>query len=414
MSEAFQAFRISDFGVTPASDERPSAAARGRSNRIVVERAEAKRLASIGAAWRDLVGRALEPNVFMDPGVLLAAMAAAPNRKFVILLAWDSNHADARLVGVWGTETTRALLPLRVLRAPAGPHGFLATPVLDRQLAEPVLHAMLDAIAAAPDLPNILSATPIRADGATMPILRHVMPARRAERHIFALWQRPLLQSDMDGGAYLAVAMSSSSRKKLRQHRRRLAERGVLSSHTYLSAPDVCAAFEQFLVLEAAGWKGRRGDALNCSPSDAAFARDMMATLSARGDARIYALCLDERPVCMQIVLRSGAAAFTWKTAYDENLHDVSPGILLLEDYTKALLADSAIAFVDSCAFDETSFMSVWRERETLAHIWIDARRGGSLGFSTCAWMQGVLLRLRSHVKQLYKTGIRTWKKFKR
>ncbi len=176
---------------------------------------------------------------------------------------------------------------------------------------------------------------------------------------------------------------------------------------------DVSAAFEQFLVLEASGWKGRHGDALNCSPSDAAFARRMIATLSARGDARLYALCLDGRPVCMQIVLRCGDAAFTWKTAYDEDLRDFSPGILLLENYTKALLADPTIAFVDSCTFSEDSFMSVWRERETLTHLWIDARRGGSLSFFTCARMQAIALRARGHLKRFYKTGIRTWKKFK-
>ena len=38
--------------------------------------------------------------------------------------------------------------------------------------------------------------------------------------------------------------------------------------------------------------------------------------------------------------MRAGAVAFTWKTAYDEQFHDFSPGMLLLEDYTAAFLAD--------------------------------------------------------------------------
>ena len=52
----------------------------------------------------------------------------------------------------------------------------------------------------------------------------------------------------------------------------------------------------------------------------------------------------------MQIVLRAGPTAFTWKTAYDEALRDFSPGMLLLEDYTAAFLADPSIATVDSCS----------------------------------------------------------------
>ena len=50
----------------------------------------------------------------------------------------------------------------------------------------------------------------------------------------------------------------------------------------------------------------------------------------------------------MQIVAARRAAAFTWKTAYDETFHDFSPGMLLLEDYTAAFLADHTIAFVNS------------------------------------------------------------------
>ncbi len=395
-------------------DERPSATREADvSMGIVVERAGAERLASIEPAWRDLVGRALEPNVFMDPRLLAAAIASVPKRKFAILLAWDSNRADARLLGLWGGVIARALLPLCVLRIPAGPHGYLATPILDSGMAEAVLHAMLDAIAAASDLPNILSATPMRADGATMPILHRVMRARQAGLHVFARWRRPLLQSDMGGNAYLAATKSSSSRKKLRQHRRRLAERGALTLHAYLSPADVSAALERFLILEAAGWKGRHGTALNSSAADVAFARRMITTLSARGDVRIYALHLDNSPVSMQIMLRCGDAAFAWKTTYDEDMHEVSPGMLLLEDSTTALLADPAIAFADSCAFDENSYMAVWRERETLAELWIDARCGGSLVFNTCARIQGILLRMRSLLKRLYGMGMETWKKFK-
>ena len=64
-------------------------------------------------------------------------------------------------------------------------------------------------------------------------------------------------------------------------------------------------------------------------------------------------------------------------------MNDYSPGMLLLEDYTDAFLADPSIANVDSCAYDETSFMAAWRERQAMADVWIDARRGGSLEFAS-------------------------------
>ena len=109
----------------------------------------------------------------------------------------------------------------------------------------------------------------------------------------------------------------------------------------------------------------------------------MIAALAARGEASIHALTLDGKPVSLQIVLRAGPAAFTWKTAYDEAQHDFSPGMLLLEDYTAAFLADPGISHVDSCAYDETSFMGAWRERQAVATVWLDARPGGSSTFTT-------------------------------
>ena len=62
--------------------------------------------------------------------------------------------------------------------------------------------------------------------------------------------------------------------------------------------------------------------------------------------------------------------------------------MLLLEDYTTAFLADKSIAYVDSCAHDDSGYMSAWSERQSVADIWIDARRGGSLAFRVLGVLQ--------------------------
>jgi CelD/BcsL family acetyltransferase involved in cellulose biosynthesis len=106
----------------------------------------------------------------------------------------------------------------------------------------------------------------------------------------------------------------------------------------------------------------------------------------------------------MQIVLRAGPAAFTWKTAYDESWRDVSPGMLLLEDYTAAFLADESIAYVDSCAHDDTGFMAAWSEREAIATVWFDCRAGDSVTFTMLSRLQKTYLALRQSAKRLYLT----------
>ena len=120
----------------------------------------------------------------------------------------------------------------------------------------------------------------------------------------------------------------------------------------------------------------------------------MVAALAQAGDASIYALELDGRPVSMQVVLRAGPAAFTWKTAYDEALSDFSPGVLLFEDYSKAFLADPDIAFADSCAYDDSGYMAAWTERKLVIDLWIDLRRRGSGMFSAIAHLQKAYLPL--------------------
>ena len=84
----------------------------------------------------------------------------------------------------------------------------------------------------------------------------------------------------------------------------------------------------------------------------------------------------------MQLILRCGEAAFTWKTAFDERFQDFSPGMLLLEDYTASLLADERIAFVDSCAQDDSGFMAVWTERQPVADL-ASVRSTAACGFAS-------------------------------
>jgi CelD/BcsL family acetyltransferase involved in cellulose biosynthesis len=379
---------------------------------ITVEVATGTRLAEIDADWRDLLARTDAPNVFMNPALVRLTGDTYPGARRIALLAWQTVAGKRRLAGVWAFAIGRApqsILPVSVLSAPPMAHAYLATPVIDRGCLEATLAAMLDHIAGDGGLPKIIALDAMGADGATMQALTHVLTARGSAPYVLGEALRPKLASDLDAKEYIEKAFSSSTRKKLRQHRRRLGEKGALEFRIVSEPEAVCAAFEEFLTLEAAGWKGRQRTALLSDAADAAFARAMIADLAWHGDASIHALTLDGRPVSMQIVLRAGAAAFTWKTAYDEALQDCSPGMLLLEDYTAAFLADDGIAFVDSCAFDESSFMSVWRERQAIAQMWIDARAGGSAEFVIFARLQKGFRSLRARVKDVYLAAKRKW-----
>jgi len=372
---------------------------------VDIEIDDAQQLADLKPDWDDLLARAAEPNAFMNPELVRAAAQSYPELQPRALLAWKTIDGRRRLIGVWAFsigQARKSLLPMRMLLAPPFSHGYLATPVVDRSLLEETLEAMLEAIANAPDLPKIIALDTMATEGPTMAALGRVLADRSSAPCFLAQSSRPKLESDCDGKQYFEMALSSSSRKKLRQHRRRLSEKGALRAEIVSDPNDIATAIEGFLQLEASGWKGRQGTALLCSDADAAFFRTGFAALAQDGCASIHSLYLDQRPVSMQLVVRAGQAAFTWKTAYDEKFRDFSPGILLLEDCTSSFLADETIGFVDSCALDDTSYMSAWTERQRVGDLWIDVRRGGSHGFRLLGKLETIYRELRVSAKQHY------------
>jgi CelD/BcsL family acetyltransferase involved in cellulose biosynthesis len=348
-----------------------------------VELADPARYRGLTTEWEDLLTRAAEPNVFMDPAMVEGAAAAAAPSSVTAILAWQESPtgtARQRLLGVWAIARARPRcgLPVRLLRAAPHDQMFLATPVIDAGWVEPVLAAMLDAIADAPGLPNILEIEIIGSGGPVIAGLERVLAARRSPPVLLWRAERPKLALPGDFQAHLAATLSSSTRKKLRQHRRRLAQAGEVTTPIY-DGPAFATALEQFLRLEASGWKGRTGAALLHEPGTPAFVRTAMNGLARRGRASIATLEVDGRAIASQVLLRAGAAAFTWKIAYDENFHDYSPGMLLLEAYSARLMADATLRFADSCCWDTNNFMSsLWSDRQPVAGFVVDVRPGGS------------------------------------
>ena len=395
--------------VAPApADARDAAAASAATHAaaVSVEYVTGARLAALAEDWSDLARRADAANVFMHPSLLSEAASAYPEREIGAL----AGFANGRLAGLWGfahTGAHQSPLPLTVLASPPAPNAYLSTPVIDRGLLEPVFEAFLTFIASDADLPNIVALDAMGTDTATFAALERVLAARGGAMQVFSRAQRPKLSADLDAKAYFEQAMSASSRKKLRQHRRRLGEKGVLASIVVTEPHAVGRAFEDFLSLEAAGWKGRQGTALANNAADAQYTRAMIAALAAQGDAEVHSLTLDGRPVSMQMLLRAGRTAFTWKTCYDESLHDVSPGTLLFEDYTAHLLVDERVDAVDSCSFDDSGYMGSWQERSEIATLWFDARPRRSMTFLVFAQMQSAWLALRVRAKTLYRKHLR-------
>ncbi len=255
-------------------------------------------LARVELHWRDLAARALEPNPFAESAFLIPAVRNVTQRRLTALCVWESPKRTrlngfailrARLapfafVDVWRSE--RAPLP-RFARGP--------------RKGDVALEAIVDWLALHRPWAVGLSVAKVDVDSGLAKALRAIA-ARRSLR-IDA--SNPCLRAALPCGlgANFAALLGANRRKEWGRARRRLEERGKLE----VAWSEDRLAIEDFLALEASGWKRERGTALLADPNRAAFARAMLDGFASDGRLRIARLSLDGRLIASGAVRRSGA-----------------------------------------------------------------------------------------------------------
>jgi CelD/BcsL family acetyltransferase involved in cellulose biosynthesis len=314
--------------------------------------------------WKDLALRCLEPNIFFEAEFALPALAYLRGGTSArIVFVWERAAAARRLV---------AVLPIALQRKPLGglcrawvhKQAVLGVPLLDRAWAQEACEAMLAAIACAYPRLAVLLLPLIPTKGPTFAVLQKSAARGNRELALFDQHERAVLLAPFN------EPLSASAAGELRRQRRRLAESGPLSYRRRQDLDDIQGAMEEFLALEAQGWKGRRKSALAGAPGTAAFARSIPERMGAAGKIAIDSLELAGRAIAMGIVLRSGDRAFFWKIAYDETQAARSPGVLFTQDLTRRQIADAGIAMTDSCARpDHPMINRLWPGRLQLADV---------------------------------------------
>ena len=181
--------------------------------------------------------------------------------------------------------------------------------------------------------------------------------------------ERALLESPLDPAAYLEQSVRAKKRKELRRQHARLSEAGKLRVER--STDDKCLAtwIDHFLALEASGWKGREGSALDCAPATAGLFREALHGAAERGRLERLSLILDGRPIAMLASFITPPGACSFKTTFDEKFARFSPGVLLqLENL--AILEHPGIEWTDSCAAaDHTMIDGIWQGRRPIGRV---------------------------------------------
>ena len=358
-----------------ASARRAVLAERYAINSFAVEWRWFADLLPIADDWRRLAARALEPNVFYDPDVALAAATVFGNDVGAVLV-W-SGTKPRQLLGFFPARVTQRRYGLRlpVLVGWTHPYAPLGTPLVEREAAEPAIAAWLAHLAGDPTLPGLVLLPFVAEDEPFAAALGAILQRTQLPCADFARHHRALLAPRHDRSQYLENVLSAHRHRELRRTGRRLSDAGALLFTTASDPAAVAAAAEDFFALEASGWKGEAGTAAAYDDEVRSFIKTALPALAAEGKAAINRLLLDGRAIAAAITLFSGDTAWYWKTAYDEHFARFAPGMLLSAALTEALADNAAIARTDSCAAPGNRMLdNIWSERLTLCNRLIAVR----------------------------------------
>jgi CelD/BcsL family acetyltransferase involved in cellulose biosynthesis len=326
-----------------------------------------------GRQWDDLVARA-SPNAFMHPAALQAA-ASTGHADIAVLLARDLSAGQ--LVGVWalGRKKPLALWP-QTLQALPFYYAALSSPVIDPAHADAVMPAFLAAIARDAALPKVIHLHSFSAEDPACNALLAVLGRNHPAALLLGREARPVVSREF------GVKRTGATRKKLRQDWNRLAALGRIKVRNDRAPDAVTDAFETFLTLELASWKGDNGTALLSSERDAAFGRRLIRNLAEAGAASVALLCVDGRAIAAQVLMYCGRTAYTWKISFDPAYGKFSPGALLVDKITEQLFAGCDIDAIDSCAVEKSFMATLWSGRRDVVELLIDAGQGRSWAFA--------------------------------
>jgi CelD/BcsL family acetyltransferase involved in cellulose biosynthesis len=366
-----------------ASARRATVADRYATDSFAVEWRELSQLDAIADEWRALAARALVPNVFYEPAF---AGAAAPvfGRDTGAVLVW-SGTAPRQLLGFFPAriEARRYGLKMPVLVGWTHPFAPFGVPLVEREAAEPVITAWLAYLADDTRFSGLLLLPFVPREGPFAASLRTVLRRARMPAADFNQHERALLAPDGDRSAYVEHGLGPRRYRELRRTVRRLCEAGAVLFTAATGPADVKRAIDDFVELEASGWKGEAGTAAACDDDVREFLKTAVVALAAEHKAAIDRILLDGLPIAASITLRSGDGAWLWKIAYDEAQARFSPGVMLTALVTERLAEDVTIAHTDSCATADHAVMNrTWSERLALHDVLVAVRPQAPFGLA--------------------------------
>jgi CelD/BcsL family acetyltransferase involved in cellulose biosynthesis len=175
-----------------------------------------------------------------------------------------------------------------------------------------------------------------------------------------SVFSRPCQKLDIGWSEYL-----SGHSKRLQSEYRRVLRRAEKNSFQYSESSPGDSPFEwldEFMQLEGAGWKGGNNSAIFCNDRVKQYYQDVLEYGWSLGKLQFQKICQHESPVAISFRCVSREHCYEVKTCFDEDLRNLSPGLVLELKNLEALFESENI-FADTCSSSDNAMLN---------RLWLD------------------------------------------
>jgi CelD/BcsL family acetyltransferase involved in cellulose biosynthesis len=337
-------------------------------------------LECIAPAWEDLARAALEPNPFYERWMLRPALEAFGGAQDLrLVLVWEGE----RLAGFFPFEHIARYkgLPVSALASWRHAHCLLCTPLVRGGRARACLEALFDS-AQAPlfEFRYLPAGEPFHR------ALVEVLAARGAQTTVVRSYERGLLRKHR-------ATVSGKFRRQAANAERRLTGFAQVALQP---EDEIERWIDDYLRIEAGGWKGRNGSAMASSEANRRYFREILGAAFRRGRLLGCGFDAEGRAIARRFSFTAGEAAYAFKTAYDESFARFSPGALLELANVRQVDADPRLQWMDSFTDDENLAVArLWPDRRTMHTLLAGLDRLGRAAAAALPWLRWIRRRLR-------------------
>lgn len=321
-------------------------------------------------ALQTLANNSLGANPFYDAIFLKAMRGRLIRKKEYHLVLWEviSDEKIAKLA--FPVQDRKTKSGNRLLRAYENEYSPSTTPLIDKYDINETLQKFSQALDSAVEEHQIV----LRIGNlcADMPFAKEFLATinnLNSEKIITHNQARAALFAEKDG----IGGLTDLSNKRHREHRRlsnKLSELGNIEFERVNEFMDVLLRFEEFLLLEVKGWKGRKGTSMQMLKKASVFARQAVTDFAAAGKCEIYSLRLDGKAIAIMIDFHQDGRHYPWKIAFDEDYASRSPGSVLMYHMSQDILQRPDFIMADSLAKPGKSWLStIWHDNTSFSDI---------------------------------------------